>query len=178
MMHANSQQGLTSTVWIFIIAGILVVIAFFVFIFSLLIIPLFYPPVPSISETNPQEESSGEVTVEDITNNPTNYYGTSVSLNGQFDGLVGENGFLITQPGVVGLDLLVVSSTNARELFSQENVPGDEKFGVAVVGDVEQFDISTVEQQIGVNLDNNLFQPYQGKPVIIATQIAILSGTP
>ena len=166
-----SGKGLTTGGWLLIILGIIIIVGILFFLFSLLI-PLFFPPSPNIEI--PEEQLSGEVTVEDITNNPQNYYGTQVVVDGQVRNLVGDNGFLLSEPGVVGLDLLVVSNTNVRELFSQENVPGDEKVNVEILGDVQQFNITDVENKAGVNLDNNLFQPYEGKPVIIANQIVIL----
>ncbi len=91
----------------------------------------------------------------------------------QVEEVIGPNAFTLDEDaplaGGIDNDLLVVSA--------QENLPfindelGDQE--VRVRGTVRAFDLAAFEEEVGFDLDDNLFADWAGRPAIVARAISV-----
>lgn len=63
---------------------------------------------------------------------------------------------------------------NATPGAPQSNLT--ERATVQVRGEVRELDLATLEQELGIDLDNGLYTPYADQPAIVAQQIQQMPG--
>ncbi|WP_072013845.1 hypothetical protein [Myxosarcina sp. GI1] len=118
-------------------------------------------------------DTSGLVEVADITQNIESYIGRSVLVRNDIIETIGERGFILDKDrAFAGDNILVISISNLPFELTEENTPE-----VLVGGKVERFTLSDLQQRYNLNLDSNLYTPYENEPVIIAESL-ILSPDP
>jgi hypothetical protein len=153
------RQGSSWLLWL-IGAAVLLALA-------LLLIPFF-------NERDSAGPDTG-ATISEITSNPAQYYGKTVTVSGEVDRLLGQRGFTIGgQDFIGGNELLVVGAKPLPAVADRpNNAPLVADDVVQVTGPVRQFDLAAFEKEIGADLDDNLFSAYAGKPAIIAQSVDI-----
>lgn len=113
-----------------------------------------------------------ESQVDRLANSPTRYYGDSVTLSGSVENVIGSRAVTLTGPGIINDTVLVISK--------QPLVPvgggGDDVFykegtRVFVSGEARSFQIDEMEEELGVELVDEEFRTWEGKPVIVADSI-------
>ena len=137
------------------------------------------PASGSGEETVPEgeeAESAGQaigVSLADVTDNPDEFYGKDVTLSGLVTEVVGPNAVAIGGDELIGGDpVLIVGAQQLDRIV--EGLPEGEPFEVQqqdlvqASGTLREFDIAEVEEDIGYDLDDNVFGDWEGEPVVIA----------
>lgn len=93
------------------------------------------------------------------------YEGQEVTLSAEVEGIVSPNALVISDPNNVDLEpLLVVHDLDAPDL--------EEGQVVEVVGTVQtSFDPVTAEENLGVDLEDEMFTDYEGEPYLQASEV-------
>ena len=111
------------------------------------------------------------VTVAEITSDMATYAGKSVAVREEVEEVLGPNAFTLDEDALFagGIDdeLLVVSAQESLPLINDEL--GSKT--VTVWGTVRAFDLAAFEQDIGFDLDDNLFADWAGRPAIVARAV-------
>ncbi len=103
------------------------------------------------------------ITTYDLTWHPDAFLGEIVTVSGEI-----EEHLLTPHAFLLGDEALLVVSAKARpELFVEATA--------YVTGEVRRFDLAELETQLGVDLDDDLLAAYQGKPVIVATYVEMVT---
>ncbi len=97
-----------------------------------------------------------------IIDDPESFVGEQVTVSGEVNKVVGNNAFRIGGKDLGGEPLLVVSS-------KRSNVSQDEL--VEVTGTVREFDLAELENDFGVDLDDDAFTRFEGEHVIVADNV-------
>lgn len=140
--------------------------------------------LPSCNATPTNEElSEGQVnvTAEDLSENDLDQValegtgldnvedlvGRAVTVRSMVQETLGATGITLTTDGE---PLLVVNATNVP--FTSPDAAIGEEVPVQVTGEVVQFVLADVENEYGLELDENLLVDYEQQPAIIAESIA------
>ena len=111
----------------------------------------------------------------DIVEDPQRYYGRTTTVGGAVGQVVEPRAFVMVEeqtaqdgpPSGVELakeGLLVVRTGGpAPDVAELEHV--------RATGTLQEFDVTAFEQQQGVELDDNLYEGYQGEPVLVAAEV-------
>lgn len=152
--------------WAWVVGGIIALL-----LLALILIPLF----------NADDSAGPEVgaTVSDITDNPEEYLGETVTVSGEVDDAIGPRAFTIGGQEFYGGDTLLVVSANPLPTIADR--PADEAVltddVVQVTGPVRRFNLAEFESTIGADLDDALFTAYDGQPAVIARSVDLTPRT-
>ena len=125
------------------------------------------------------EQSATQVSA--IIANPARYYGPDVEVRGGVVQVIELRAFVmldqedlrgsvaIPEATITDRGLLVINTSGTNPTFS-------ERQGVRASGDLQPFDVATVEQDLGVDLDDDLYTEYEDRPVILADQVRPQQG--
>lgn len=119
-----------------------------------------------VSQTMPEDDN---VTTDDLTDNLSNYIGQTVTVREEADEIIGEAAFLLENDELFGGEEILVINASNEGLFLVE---GDDT-EVQVTGEVRELIIADIEQEFGLDLDNELYADYEQQPVIIAQSLAL-----
>jgi len=131
------------------------------------------------TEEGPAETPEGaaggltqEPMLEDIAENPSEYYGQTVTVYGNVDEMIGPGS--ITLAGTAFLDendvLVVGAPVEAVEEAEDEDVL------LEVRGDVRQFDLAEIEEDFDLDLEDDAYADFEGEPVIVAESARALTA--
>ena len=113
--------------------------------------------------------------------NPERYYGQEVEVSGGVGQVIEPRALAILDrrdlraPGaipeatVTDRGLLVINTSGDNPTLS-------ERQDVLARGTLRPFDIATVEQDLGVDLDDDLYTEYEDRPVILAERVRPAQG--
>ncbi len=116
-----------------------------------------------------------------IIDNPERYYGQEVEVSGGVGQVIEPRALAMLDqqdlraPGAIpeatitDRGLLLINTNDANPTLS-------ERQNVRASGVLEPFDIATVEQDLGVDLDDALYTEYEDRPVILADQVRPAQG--
>ena len=119
--------------------------------------------------------------VSTIIDSPERYYGQNVEVDGGVAQVIEPRALVmldrrdlrgsaaIPEATITDRGLLVINASGTNPTFS-------ERQGVRTSGVLQQFDIATVEQDLGVDLDDALYTEYEDRPVILADQVGPARG--
>jgi hypothetical protein len=132
-----------------------------------------------VQETPPAEETppaAGETALpgatpyggaynQDFADDQAVYEGQEVTLSAEIVEVVSDNALEIGDPGDINLDpLLVMHDLGATGLEPDQTVE--------VVGTVmTSFEVATVEEELGVELEDEVYTDYEGDPWLHATEV-------
>ncbi|RJR23782.1 hypothetical protein C4578_03745 [Candidatus Microgenomates bacterium] len=174
--YSKNQAGQSIVGWLI---GLLIILLIIVVAVPLLTgnqINLFGPgglgeeePTPQVEVTpSPAEERD---LIDDITQNPANYYGREVTVSSEVEEVIGSRGLVLDSPGILDDDLLVITSSVPGQAEINNFKEGDL---VRIMGTVREFNLVETENDLNVDLDDNLFENREGEPVIIANSVEIV----
>ncbi|MGD1898799.1 MAG: hypothetical protein ACFB16_17830 [Phormidesmis sp.] len=127
---------------------------------------LFVLPACS-APTTPSEEAN--VTSEELVEDTASYVGEEVTIRSEVEETVDESSFLIADDDYFDGEAILVINASTEPFVIPE--VGDTQ--VQVTGEVETFAMSTVTEEYGIELSEELFEEYEAKPVIIAQSLAL-----
>ncbi|QIN78376.1 hypothetical protein GBA65_07390 [Rubrobacter marinus] len=141
------------------------------------------PASGSGEETVPageEAESAGQAraaSVADILDNPSEFYGNTATVSGLVTEVVGPNAVVIGGGELVNEGLLVVGAQQLDQIV--EGVPEGEAFEiqqqdlVQATGNVREFNLNEVEQEVGYELDQGVFGEFEGRPAVVADSFVL-----
>ncbi len=128
--------------------------------------------VPGYEATDPGAVSpEGPLDVDDVVEEPALYYGEMARVKGSIGELLGTQAFLLWDEDAIDLNqesVLVGTGTQPEDFVP---VPDT---SVSVTGKVMAFDIDALEEEARYDFAEGLFENYDDRPVIVATQLANL----
>ena len=111
--------------------------------------------------------------IDEILDNPAAYYGRRVTVSGEVGEILGPRSFRLEDSDLVFEEAIPV--VGARPLRAPGGrAVGADFFGdreVRVIGEVRQFNLRSFEEQLGVDLDDNLWAEFAGRPAIVAREV-------
>jgi hypothetical protein len=175
------QRGRGITPWGWFAIAVLAILLLLVIIPA--IVALFEPEPPAAAQAprDPVIEAPrdagqgglGDVRVAQISDQPDQFIGRSVSVDGTIGEMIGANAFMLrgfeTAPDPGGEILVVFGGEQAAVPDPEEMAQGRD---VQVTGVVERFDRAAIEEQLGVTLDGVGIDARSGQPVILTQQIS------
>lgn len=182
----SDPQGSGFPLWVWIVGPALALIA--VVVLVALLREGEEPAAPGeFDESGPPAVYPGEiddlgpgVTLYELTDNPEEYYGSTVTVSGQVSYILGPHALLmVTSFGVSADDMLVISPIPLSEITDQSgDAPLSQGDAVQVTGEAREFELPSVEQEIGVDLDDELLDYREGTPSIVASSISLEPPVP
>lgn len=147
--------------------NILTVIAGVVIVVVLLVASVFVYSVenPSVAKRR----------VTQILETPNTFYGSTVHIEGEVENVLGTQALTVDSAGAIGEQLLVISR-DSLEPVGGSGIPTsifNPADTVSVEGEVHEFDLSRVERELGIDLDNEQFAAWQGRPYVYADDITL-----
>lgn len=104
------------------------------------------------------------VALGEISGNADQYYDRSLMVQGTVEKLVSDNAFVLNEGGLLNNNrLLVMDAAGIAGLTEGQNV--------RVFGTVKPYDVPTLEQDLGLTLDQTVFADYQDYTVVEANRI-------
>ena len=150
--------------WVWIAVPIVAVVA------TVVVLALLREGDPGFSEAG--------VTLEEIADEPDQWFGESVTADGDVGEVLGPRSFLLTERFTAS-DLLVINPVPLWKVGEQadgeplsEGELSEDQL-VRVTGEVVRFDIASAERRIGADLDEETLDAYVGTPAIIADSISL-----
>lgn len=115
------------------------------------------------------------VTVPELATDPEDYVGRTVAIAGEVNKVLGPRWFTIGGEEFGGKEVLVLGNSSAPALVDRladsAVVMNDI---VQVTGVVRVFEEDQLEREIpGIDLDGDIFDPYDAEPVIVMTQLDV-----
>lgn len=110
------------------------------------------------------------VTFSDIADDPAQYVGQQVTLNGEVSEAIDANTFRMDEDNWldIGDDLLVVLRSEADRPANLQD-----ETNVQVTGEVRTFNQSELEQELGISFDPNLVGDWADQAVIVADRVYV-----
>lgn len=113
-----------------------------------------------------EEETVDETAeVEDLPDNPAAVEGQPIRVTGAVEQRIGDNAFLLgsDETGQQQQVLVIVSGDEAAAV--------EEGSEVTVMGEVRVMEVARIENDFDLELQDELFTPWTGRPIIVAQQI-------
>lgn len=135
--------------------------------------------VASEVDMTPEEDEANEpvadATIDEIVEDPDVYVGDDVTVSGSVNQELDEFGFRLGgEDFLEGEGLLVVSADTQAISDLTES---EEELVAQVQGTVQIFDLVTVEEDLGVDLDDDVYSEFDGEPVVIASDIQVVPAS-
>ncbi len=129
----------------------------------------------SVFVYNLENPSIEERRVSQILETPRTFYGNTVSVEGDVENVIGTQALTVDGAGAIGDQLLVISRESLEPIGGSgipQSIfnPADR---VTVEGEVREFDLVRVERELGIDLDNEQFAAWQGRPFVFADDILL-----
>lgn len=125
-----------------------------------------------------QNSSPRVVTFSEVTDNTDAYIGQTVTVRGDLVEVIGTNAFRLEEDGFFGGDsLLVVGANEGTVPFSAggyENAVAS-NVNMQVTGVVRRFNVVDVDNEVGYDLDDDLFTEFAGQAAIVASNVQVIA---
>ncbi len=111
-----------------------------------------------------------------VTDDPASYQSQTVTVAGPITEVIGAEGqiaLVIVERDLLGDDPALIIPESEDVFMNAAWATGEE---IQITGTVQQFDMAGLEEQLGRDLDDNLFTGYEDYPVIIASEASLLGG--
>lgn len=119
-------------------------------------------------QTRPAER----VTIEELTDDPSEFYGESVTVSGEVVEAVEPGAFRIEGDDE---ELLVVGVQQLPRIAEGDVKEVNEGDRVRVTGQVREFKIEEVQQDVDRGIDDEYFGDFEGDPAVLASSVEVMS---
>jgi hypothetical protein len=123
---------------------------------------------PEAGQTRPAER----VTVEELTANPSEFYGDRVAVRGEVIEAVEPGAFRIENDGS---RLLVVGVEQISQIVDGDTKAVNEGDLIKVNGEVREFEKEEIQQEVDYGIDDEYFGDYEGDPAVLAYSVRVIS---
>jgi hypothetical protein len=112
-------------------------------------------------------------TVDDVVDHPDVYLGQAVTVRGEVEDVVGPRSFTLEDDDLLFDDEVLVLTTGQMTDRAGQPLGADALVDrpVWVTGTVRLFDRAEIERDLGIDLDDGLFESWDGQSVIVARSI-------
>ncbi|MEM9803741.1 MAG: hypothetical protein AAF959_00550 [Cyanobacteria bacterium P01_D01_bin.56] len=115
------------------------------------------------------EPETANVDIEDIAEEPETILGQQVTLRGEFVAEVDEYVFKLKEDAIIPDDTVLVINVTDTDY----SVPPEEATAMWITGVVETFNRTTLAEQYDLPLEADVYEEFEGKPVVLADYIAL-----
>lgn len=119
-------------------------------------------------QTRPVER----VTVEEVTANPNEFYGDSVTVSGEVVEAVESGAFRIEGDGAQLLVVGIQQLSTTAEADAQEINEGDQ---IRATGELRRFKMEEIRQVSDRGIDDEYFGDFEGDPALLASSFRVIS---
>jgi hypothetical protein len=111
-----------------------------------------------------------EVELEDVADNPAEYLGQTVTVNGEVSAVLSPQVFRMNEGNLldIGDEILVVHLPDQTPVVMVEDAE------IQVTGTVRSLIQADIERDFGFGLDEDLYIEYENRPAIIANSIEVM----
>jgi uncharacterized protein YdeI (BOF family) len=120
------------------------------------------------SAYNDRQRGGAVANLDEVIADPAEHVGERVTVTGSVESQLAPQSFTLKDRDGTG-EILVVNRTGAMLTLS-------ENAQVQVSGEVRVFDLAELESDVGYDLDDALFQPWEGKAVLLANTVNPVGG--
>ncbi|HEY9836843.1 MAG TPA: hypothetical protein V6D27_08085 [Vampirovibrionales bacterium] len=132
-------------------------------------------PAPGTTTTPGMETTRMTTEVEEVSDNPEQFMGQTVTLNGEVAEVLGPNVFRIQEDEAVGGSDLIVITTDSQ-------MPVMEDSQVQVTGEVRQLVITEIERDYNLGWDDTtrtrIEREYTDRPAVVAQSVQQMMNNP
>jgi len=121
-------------------------------------------PTQAVAATAAPVTAATPLVLDTVLDDPAAFYGQAMTVEGNLSQLVNERMLVISDDDLIGPDELLVLNT-ADGPFDPAMQEGSR---VQVTGTLHQFVLADVEHEFGIELDDNQFAGWEGRPVLVA----------
>lgn len=117
------------------------------------------------------------ITLEELTRRPDRFYGALVGVNGRVGRTLSPNTFTLTSAAAAA-DSDEAFALEAAVVAGEEGSVPDLSEGqrVRVVGEAMQFRVLDIEEELGVNLEDDLHSEFEERPAIVLGNVEVLEA--
>ncbi len=130
-------------------------------------------PVPAVAQVWDTGAEAGGTTVAEVVADPLSFYGEIVMLPGEVVRVLGPRSFVMREDDVLAEGELPVVTVGW--MLDRQGDPIDAgallDSLVLVTGEVRPFDLLTVEDELGLDLDDAAWAEWAGRPAILARSV-------
>lgn len=117
------------------------------------------------------EEQEREVTLERIQRQPERFYGREVTVTGHIDERVGTSAVTLVSSRLMDTDEVLAIGLSLAEIQEAEA----ERVPLEVAGEVRRFDAAELERGFGLQLEEEVYDAFEGEPVVVAASVRALT---
>lgn len=114
------------------------------------------------------EEGRTNVTIEKLTGDVEDYIGQMVTIRSEVQEELDENGYVLQSDDFFDGEEVLLLNADAEPVTR----PNDE-IAIQGTGTVREFIIADIENEYGIDLDDELYIDYENRPVVIAESVAL-----
>lgn len=123
---------------------------------------------PEAGLTRPAER----VTVQELTTNPSEFYGDRVTVSGEVIEAVEPGAFRIESDGT---RLLVMGVEQIPQIVDEDTKAVNEGDFIKVNGEVHEFKKEEIKKEVDYGIDEEYFGDYEGDPAVLAYSVKVIS---
>ncbi len=123
---------------------------------------------PEAGVTRPAER----VTVEELSSNPSEFFGDTVTVSGKVIEAVEPGAFRIENDGT---RLLVVGVEQISKIVNGDTKAVSEGDRIRATGKVRQFEKEEIQQSVDYGIDDEYFGDYEGDPAVLAYSVKVIA---
>lgn len=123
---------------------------------------------PETGRTRPAER----VTVEELTANPSGYYGERVAVSGKVIEVVEPGAFRLEKEGA---QLLVAGVEQIPQIVTGDTKAVTKGDTIKVNGEVREFEKEELQKKVDYGIDEQYFGDYEGDPAVLAYSVEVMS---
>ncbi len=112
------------------------------------------------------------VTVEELTANPSEFYGDRVTVSGEVIEAVEPGAFRIEKEGN---RLLVMGVEQISQIVDEDTKAVNEGDFIKVNGEVHEFKKEEIKKEVDYGIDDEYFGDYEGDPAVLAYSVKVIS---
>jgi len=123
---------------------------------------------PEAGRTRPAER----VTVQELADNPSEFYGATVTVSGKVIEAVDPGAVRIERDGT---RLLVMGVEQIPQIVAGDTKAVDEGDLIKATGKVRQFEKEEIQKDVDYGIDDEYFGDYEGDPALLAYSVEVIS---
>jgi len=129
-----------------------------------------------------EAESAGRaagVSVADVTDNPSEFYGKKLTLSGLVTEKVGPHSIAIGGDDAFGGEPVLIVGVGKKLEAMAKGLPDSEVAEIQqrslaqLTGTLRELDVKKIEEEIGYELDENVLAAWEGEPVLLAKEVVL-----
>ena len=134
----------------------------------------------SVAGRTAAAQSEPGVRLDQITEDPTAFYGRAVTVAGEVDAVLSERAFSIEDDDILFDDDIVVITSRPLPAIGGRWRDGAllEDDIVLVSGTVRPYNLAEIERELGVDLDDDTFAYWTGNSAIVASSVIVTPRKP